>query len=146
MLCKEHSVFYLILLVFLLIGGVLAWIVWQNLADTVQVVLFNWHAQPLPIGLWLIGFFLLGALLLYIVSVLSALKERREMKMLRERVAELEREKKQAQAAAQAGTPSGPLSAPGSMPSGGARPSGPLQSNQSFMPMPGLPGQNPPHK
>src|SRR5690348_17208274 len=98
---KEHAVFYLLLLIFLLIGGGLALITWQNLSGSVQLVFFNWHTPHLPAGLWLIGCFLLGALLLYLISTLSALRERRELKELRKRVAELEQEKAQAQSSSQ---------------------------------------------
>lgn len=141
--------FYLLLLIFLLMGGILAWITWQNLSSSVQLVFFNWHTPHLPIGLWLIGSFLLGALLLYLTSVLSARRERRELKELRTRVAELEQEKAQAQTAPQqsgfvppGAPPSGPLFPPaGNPPAGSHPPTGPLPPNSSFIPMPGLHGQ-----
>jgi uncharacterized integral membrane protein len=145
-------VVYLILLLFLLVGGVLAWITWQNLSTPAQLVLFNWQTPHIPVGLWLVGCFLLGALLFYLIAFFSAMSERRELKALRGRVAELEQEKANAQAASansmapvSSSSATGPLPPPGPNPSAGMRPpTGPLTSSSPYIPMPGLPGQTPP--
>jgi uncharacterized integral membrane protein len=99
-------VFYVVLLVIVLLGGALAVLVIENfslLATATQLSFFTWHVPPLPVGLWLLFSCLYGAAMLYLLSVLSALRERRELHMLRGRVAELER--------AQVRVPGGPLQA-----------------------------------
>jgi len=83
-------VFYIVLLLFLLIGSALTVITVQNLDTPVHVALFSWQTPELPIGVMLIIAFLAGALLLYLISLLSAWKERRELRRLRRRVRELE--------------------------------------------------------
>lgn len=94
--------FYIIvLLVIVLLGGTLAVLVIENLssfATVAQLSFFVWQTPPIPIGLWLLISCVFGALLLYIVSVKAALQERRELRMLRQRVAELERSQAQVQA------------------------------------------------
>lgn len=82
-----------ILIIFVLAGGVLAVLAFENfatLAVEVHVKVFGWHAPALPLGLLLLLAFLSGALLLYIVTVLSAWKDRRQLARLRRRVEELE--------------------------------------------------------
>src|SRR5260221_3734978 len=82
------------LLVIVLLGGTLIVLVIENISSFVtvaQLSFFGWQTPPLPIGLWLLISCLFGALLLYVVSVKVALQERRELRMLRQRVAELER-------------------------------------------------------
>jgi uncharacterized integral membrane protein len=99
-------VFYVVLLVAVLLGGALAVLVIENfsvLATATQLSFFIWRMPLLPMGLWLLISCLYGALLLYLLSILSALWERRELKMLRQRVAELEQ--------AQATGPRAPLQA-----------------------------------
>jgi uncharacterized integral membrane protein len=96
--------FYLILLVFLLVGGILAVITIGNLFTMVHLVLFMWQAPAIPLGLLLLLFFLLGALLLYLVSFLSARSDKREMKALRQRIAQMERQMKEREQANRAGT------------------------------------------
>jgi len=99
-------VFYVVLLVIVLLGGALAVLVIENfsmLATATQLSFFVWHMPPLPLGLWLLFSCLYGAVILYLLSMLSALRERRELKMLRQRVAELEQ--------AQVSVPGGPLQA-----------------------------------
>lgn len=129
---------FLILFLFLLAGGALAYVTFQNLTDLVSLVIWYWRTPELPSGLWLTGFFLLGASLLYLVSVLSAIPDNRALKALRKRVEELEQEKAQSQVSTSVtAPPSGPL------PSAGGNPktsTGPLPHNSSYMPMPGLPG------
>ena len=96
-----------ILIIFVLVGGVLAVLAYENFATLtieVHVKVFGWHAPALPLGLLVLLVFLSGALLLYIVTVLSAWKDRRQLARLRRRVEELE----QAHAHAQANTYSYP--------------------------------------
>jgi uncharacterized integral membrane protein len=81
---------YLVLIVFVLVGSAMALLALQNVPTEVQLTLFIWHVPRFPLGVLLVAAFLLGALLLYVVSTLSALQERREVKKLRARVAELE--------------------------------------------------------
>lgn len=88
-----------ILIIFALAGGALVALVFENFATLtieVHVKMFGWHAPALPMGLIVLLAFLLGALLLYIVTVLSAWKDRRQLARLRRRVAELEQEQAQA--------------------------------------------------
>ncbi len=102
--------FYIMLLVIVLLGGTLIVLVIENISSFVtvaQLSFFVWQTPPLPIGLWLLISCLFGALLLYVVSVKVALQERRELRMLRQRVAELER----SQAQGQARGPRGPMQA-----------------------------------
>jgi uncharacterized integral membrane protein len=85
--------FVVILIIFILAGGVLAVLAFENFATLtieVHVKIFGWHAPALPLGLLLLLVFLTGALLLYIVTVLSAWKDRRQLARLRRRVEELE--------------------------------------------------------
>jgi uncharacterized integral membrane protein len=103
-------VFYILLLVIVLLGGTLTVLVIENISSFATVAhlsFFVWQTPPLPIGLWLLISCLFGALLLYIVSVKVALQERRELRLLRQRVAELER----SQAQVQARGPRGPMQA-----------------------------------
>lgn len=89
--------FFLILLLFLLIGGVLTLITLQNLNTLIHLNLYFWKTPQFPVGFLLIGGVLLGAVLLYLVALSSAARERRELKRLRLRVVELE-QKQQSQA------------------------------------------------
>ena len=83
--------FFVILILLLLIGCALTIITMQNMVTPyVHLYLFNWQSPNLPLGLVVLFAFLLGALLLYIVSVLSAWRDRRELTRLRRRVNELE--------------------------------------------------------
>jgi len=100
--------FYLVLLVLVLLGGSLAVLVIENVpafATAAQLSFFVWQTPPLPMGSWLLISCVLGALVLYVVSVHAALQERRELRRLRQRVAELER------APVQVRRPNGPLQA-----------------------------------
>jgi uncharacterized integral membrane protein len=92
-------VLVVILIIFVLVGGVLAVLAFENFATLtieVHVKVFGWHAPALPLGLLLLLAFLSGALLLYIVTVLSAWKDRRQLARLRKRVEELEQAQAQA--------------------------------------------------
>lgn len=82
--------FYLILLLFLLVCGGLAVLTILNFTTQVHVVLFSWQSPDLPIGMWILLAFFLGALLLYFVSLASAWSDRRKIKKLQRNVAELQ--------------------------------------------------------
>lgn len=82
--------FYVILLLFALVGSALVVLTIENLATTVQFMVFTWQSPNVPLGLVVLFAFILGALLLYIVSALSALHDRNEKRRLRKRVSELE--------------------------------------------------------
>lgn len=84
--------FYLVLVVFLLVGGALTALAIQNMAMPVHMTLVVWQTPEIPLGLLLVLFFMLGALVLYLVSTMSALHDRKEAKKLEERVQELEQQ------------------------------------------------------
>ena len=112
---------YLVLIIFVLVGSALAVLMWQNVSHEVQLTLFIWQMPHVPLGLLIVITFLLGAVLLYITSALSALRDSREMKKLRRRLKELEQ--------APTRTVSGPLQGHGS---------------PQILPMPGIPPGVPP--
>jgi uncharacterized integral membrane protein len=82
--------FFVIFVLFLIFAGVLTVITVQNLDTPVMLAIFTWHTPSLPLGLVVVFSFVLGALLLYVVSLLSAWREGRQIKQLRQRVAQLE--------------------------------------------------------
>ncbi len=82
--------FYLVLFIFALAGSALVVLTIENITTQVQFAVFAWQSPNLPLGLVVLIAFILGALLLYIVSALSALRDRNEKKRLRKRVSELE--------------------------------------------------------
>ena len=82
-----------ILMILALVGGPLVVLAMENFSTLmieVHLTVFGWHAPVLPLGVLLLLSCLLGALLLYMVAVLSALRDRRVLAKLRRRVAELE--------------------------------------------------------
>ena len=81
---------YLVLVLFLLVGGTLTVLTIQNLETTVPLMAFIWQTPSLPVGLLLLFSFVLGALLLYLVSFASAWRDTRDLKKLRRRITELE--------------------------------------------------------
>ena len=81
---------YLVLVLFLLVGGTLTVLTIQNLEGAVPLSVFIWQIPSLPVGLLLLFSFVLGALLLYLVSFASAWRDTRDLKKLRRRIAELE--------------------------------------------------------
>jgi uncharacterized integral membrane protein len=84
---------YLILIVFLIVGGALTVITVQNFTmQHAHVALFIWQTPELPVGLLVLISFLLGALVLYLVSALSALRDSSELRRTQRRVAELEQQ------------------------------------------------------
>ncbi len=116
----------LILVVFLLIGGLMTFIAALNLTQSVHLNLFLWQTPDLPFGLCLMASFLCGAIVLYLVSVLSALGDRRSIKALQKRVHALEA---QVTAMSQTSSPSTGQMAGEGLSSAGNRP---------MMPMPGV--------
>ncbi len=90
---EEEAVLVVVLIIFALAGGLLAVLAYENfatLAIEVHLSVFGWHAPALPLGAILLLACLLGAALLYVVTVLSAWRDRRQLAKLRRRVAELE--------------------------------------------------------
>jgi uncharacterized integral membrane protein len=90
---EEEAVLVVVLIIFVLAGGVLAVLAYENFATMaieVHLRVFGWHAPALPLGVVVLLACLLGALLLYIVTVISAWRDRRQLAKLRKRVAELE--------------------------------------------------------
>jgi uncharacterized integral membrane protein len=84
--------FYLILFLFAIAGSGLVILTIENLTTQVQFAIFAWQSPNLPLGLVVLVAFILGAFLLYIVSALSALRDRSEKRRLRKRVSELEQQ------------------------------------------------------
>ncbi len=113
--------FFLLLLLFILAGGVFAVIAVENLAISVHLALFGWQTPELPVGLLIFLAFLLGALLLYLVSFLSAWNDKRALKDLHRRLDELQQQQTMQQRSA---TVPHPMS--------------PLHSNTSTLQMPGM--------
>lgn len=81
---------YIVIILFLIFSGVLAVAAFENFTTPAQISLFGWQSPELPLGLLLLLVFVLGAVLLYLVSAASAWQDWREMRRLRERIAELE--------------------------------------------------------
>ena len=68
-----------ILIIFALAAGVLVVLAYENfttLTIEVHVKVVGWHAPALPLGVVVLFAYLLGAVLLYIVTVLSAWRDR----------------------------------------------------------------------
>src|SRR5260221_4228375 len=83
----------MMLAVIVLLGGVFAVLVIEIFCAcaTVRVLsFFLWQTPPLPVGWWLLISCLFGACVLYLASAIAAIQDRRELRMLRQRVAELE--------------------------------------------------------
>ncbi len=90
---EEGPVLYILLVIFVLVSGSMAVLIVENFAafsTGMQLSFFGLPLPPIPLGLLLLISCLLGAALLYTVTVVSALQERRELQALRQRVAELE--------------------------------------------------------
>lgn len=82
---------YFTLLLVLLVGGTLTVITIQNLDVLVPLSVFSWQTPMLPLGLLIALAFVLGAVLLYVISFASAWHDMRELRRMRQRIAELER-------------------------------------------------------
>ena len=83
---------YVVLFICAIAGSALVVLTIENLTTEVQFAVFAWQSPNLPLGLVVLSAFILGAFLLYIVSALSALRDRSEKKRLRKRVNELEQQ------------------------------------------------------
>ena len=81
---------YIVIILFLLFSGVLAVVAFENFTTQVQISLFAWQSPYLPLGLLLLLVFVLGAVLLYLVSAASAWQDWHELRRLRQRIGELE--------------------------------------------------------
>jgi len=81
---------YIVIILFLIFSGVLAVVAFENITTQVQITLFAWQSPNLPLGLLLLLVFVLGAVLLYLVSAASAWQDWREMRRLRRNIEELE--------------------------------------------------------
>jgi uncharacterized integral membrane protein len=135
-LIKEGIVFYLVLVMIVLAGGVITLVAVQNLSNTTQLEVLIWQSPALPAGLLILGAFILGALLLYLSSVGSAASDRKQIRKLRQRVKELEQQ--------QAQSPQPPQAPSAMMPPQGPAGSGPgpiqTQPTAPIMQMPGMSG------
>ena len=114
---------FFILLLFILAGGIFVVITVENLMTSVHLTLFGWQTPELPVGLLVLSAFLLGALLLYIVSFLSAWSDKRALKESRKRISELEQQQAMQQRSAATLPP---------------MPMPPMHSNTSTLQMPGM--------
>jgi uncharacterized integral membrane protein len=114
--------FFLILLLFLLVGGIFAVITVENLTTPVHLILFGWQTPEIPVGLLVIAAFLLGALLLFLVAFLSAWSDKRELKKLHLRIRDLEQQQQSMQQRTATMMP----------------PTSPLRTNSSALQMPGM--------
>ncbi len=112
--------FFLVLLLFLLAGGIFAVITVENLTTPVHLILFSWQTPEIPLGLLVLSAFLLGALLLFLVSFLSAWSDKRELRGLHVRIQELEQQQVMQQ---------GPAN---------ISPMPPMHTNSSTLQMPGM--------
>lgn len=85
--------FFVILILFLLVGGALTIVTVQNLMSPyIHVAFFTWQTPALPVGLVVLLSFLLGAILLYLVSAISAWRDRREIRRLQKQITQLEQQ------------------------------------------------------
>lgn len=128
--------FYLVLVMIVLVGGVITLIAVQNLGNPIALEVLIWQSPALPIGFILLGVFLLGAILLYLASVGSAVSDREQIKRLHKRVNELEQQAKQNQSQNQPPPPPNPIQSP----QGPAAARSQMQSPSSMMQMPGMSG------
>lgn len=81
---------YIVIILFLLFSGVLAVVAFENFTTQVQIAIFAWQSPDLPLGLLLLLVFVLGAVLLYLVSAASAWQDWHELRRLHSRIDELE--------------------------------------------------------
>ena len=80
---------YLVSILFLLVTAGVAVLAFENIANDVPMVVFG-QTISLSVGLLILCSYLLGALLLYLLAFGAAERDRRELRQLRVRVAELE--------------------------------------------------------
>lgn len=81
---------YIAIMLFVLVTVGVVGLAFANMPKDIVLSLFVWQTQPLPVGWLLLLAFLLGALMLYLITIGAAVDDRRELKELRARVAELE--------------------------------------------------------
>lgn len=118
---------YIAVIVFLLVTIGVAALAFVNMSHDVTLSFVFGQTQPLPVGWLLLLAFLLGALVLYLITVSAAVEDRRELKRLRARVVELEQ-----------ATPARPITPPEQpLP---VSPPPPPSSSAPVVPMPGMPG------
>jgi uncharacterized integral membrane protein len=75
---------------FLLVTAGIAVLAYANLQDEAPLSLLIWHVPAVSVGLVCLFAFLLGALMLYFISLAASRQEGGELRKLRKRVAELE--------------------------------------------------------
>jgi uncharacterized integral membrane protein len=80
---------YLFLILFVLIGGLLAVVVASN-ASLIHIAVFSWQLPELSVGVVIAGAVLGGAIFVYLVAAIAALPDWHELRQLRGRVKELE--------------------------------------------------------
>ncbi len=131
---------YIVIILFLLFSGVLAVVAFENFTTQVQISLFAWQSPDLPLGLLLLLVFVLGAVLLYLVSAASAWQDWHELRRLRHRIEELESVINQQTIVP---TPQGvpEIQVQGTPEAQGTQPVQPMQPVQAppIVPMPGMP-------
>ena len=135
---------YIVIILFLLFSGVLAVVAFENFMTQVQIVIFAWQSPNLPLGLLLLLVFVLGAVLLYLVSAASAWQDWRELRRLHGRIDELEAVIQQhtiVPAPQEVQGVQGVQEAQGTPEGQGTQPSQPVQPMQPppIVPMPGMP-------
>ena len=121
---------YIAVIVFLLVTIGVAALAFINMPHDVTLSFVFGQTQPLPVGWLLLLAFLLGALMLYLITVSAAAEDRRELKRLHARVAELE----------QVAAVPRPVTPPEQSPSVSPPPLPPPTSSAPVVPMPGMPG------
>lgn len=148
--------FYLFLASFALIGGVLTVLTVDNLGTGVSVSVLGWHTPAMSLGLIIFLSFLVGALLLYAVSVIAARHDRSRIKELKKHIIDLEQQQQQPSPQPQMamnsmnmglgmpppnmGPGMPPNMGPGMGPMNGMPPNSP-QQRPPVINMPGMPGQ-----
>jgi len=157
---KEVVVIYLILIIFLLVCGGLAVLTVFDVTTQVHLTVMSWQSPDLPIGIWLLIAFFLGSFLFYLIQVVEARGDRRELKRSRDRIATLEKELTDAKATSSSTSSATDTSGmAGAQPMSMARPSSPtipnpirsstppLYHKKNLMPMPGTAqSQQDPHQ
>ena len=83
---------YVAIILFALVSTGLLVLAIQNFLTDVSLSVIIWQVPHTSLGLLLLLAFVLGAVVLYIVSAASAWQDTRELKRLRLRVAQLEQE------------------------------------------------------
>ncbi len=76
---------------FLLVTAGIAVLAYVNLLNEAPLSLLIWHVPAVSVGIVCLLAFLLGALMLYFISLAASRQESSELKKLRQRVTELER-------------------------------------------------------